>query len=65
MASSAQSRLFNHAELVHAPGERELVKRFFEALGCGVMERGGPSLVVLLYRRRETLSAEAWSELRE
>jgi hypothetical protein len=43
-----EAKLFNHAELVYAPGERALAQRFFEALGCGVMETGGPYLVVQL-----------------
>ena len=34
-------RLFNHAELVYAHGERDLVTRLFEALGCRVVETGG------------------------
>ena len=45
---SERGRLFNHAELVYAPGERDLVTRFFEALGCRVVDSGGPYLVVLL-----------------
>ncbi len=40
-------RLFSHAELVYAPGERDLAKRFFEALGCRLVDSGGPYLVVL------------------
>ena len=47
-SASERSRLFNHAELVYAPGERDLVTRFFEALGCRVVDSGGPYLVVLL-----------------
>jgi hypothetical protein len=34
-------RLLNHVELVYRPGERELAKRFFELLGCRVLDRGG------------------------
>ena len=47
-SASERSRLFNHAELVYAPGERDPVTRFFEALGCRVVDSGGPYLVVLL-----------------
>ena len=35
------TRLLNHVELVYRPGERELAKRFFELLGCRVMDTGG------------------------
>ena len=45
---SIELRLFNHAELVYAPGERDLVKRLFEALGCRLVDSGGPYLVVLM-----------------
>ena len=41
-----KGRLLNHAELVYRPGERKLVMRVFETLGCGVVETGGPYLVI-------------------
>ena len=31
-------RLLNHVEFVYAPGERELAKRLFRALGCRVVD---------------------------
>ncbi len=34
-------RLLNHVEMLHQPGERELAKRLYEALGCTVTDRGG------------------------
>ena len=39
-------RLLNHVELVYRPGERTLVRKVFETLGCGVVETGGPYLVI-------------------
>ena len=39
------AKLLNHAEFVYAPGERELAKRLFRALGCRVVdpqEAGAP-----------------------
>ena len=39
-------RLLNHVELVYRPGERQRVAALFRALGCGVIETGGPYLVV-------------------
>lgn len=48
-----EAKLFNHAELIYAPGERALAQRFFEALGCEVMETGGPYLVVKLDPKSE------------
>ncbi|MBW2361827.1 MAG: hypothetical protein JRG84_13040 [Deltaproteobacteria bacterium] len=32
------AKMLNHAELVYAPGERDLVARFFRALGCRVLD---------------------------
>jgi hypothetical protein len=40
------ARLLSHVELVYAPGERALVARAFELLGCSVSETGGRYLVV-------------------
>jgi hypothetical protein len=54
------TRLLNHVELVYAPGERALVRRFFEALGLRVLDpqvdpvppelgpAAGPYLIVYL-----------------
>jgi hypothetical protein len=44
----ADGRLLNHAELVYAPGERQLAARVFEALGCRAVDPGGPYLVILV-----------------
>ena len=53
-------RLLNHVEFVYAPGERELAKRLFRALGCRVVDpqeddapeelgpAAGPYLIVYL-----------------
>ncbi len=41
-----KGRFLNHAELVYRPGERKLVPRVFEALGCIAVETGGPYLVI-------------------
>ncbi len=41
-----KGRFLNHAELVYRPGERKLVSRVFEALGCVAVETGGPYLVI-------------------
>lgn len=41
-----KGRFLNHAELVYRPGERKLVSRVFEALGCVAIETGGPYLVI-------------------
>ncbi len=35
------SRLLNHVEMVYLPGERRLVAKLFQALGCAVVDRGG------------------------
>lgn len=40
------ARVLNHVELVYRPGERGLVGRLFELLGCGVVDTGGPFLIV-------------------
>jgi hypothetical protein len=40
------ARLLSHVELVYAPGERALVARAFELLGCSVRDPGGRYLVV-------------------
>jgi hypothetical protein len=40
------ARLLSHVELVYAPGERALVARAFELLGCSVRDPGGRFLVV-------------------
>jgi hypothetical protein len=42
----ATGRLLNHVELVYRPGERKLVTKVFETLGCVVVETGGPFLVI-------------------
>ena len=41
-----QGRLLNHVELLYRPGERQLTGQVFEILGCGVVESGGPYLVI-------------------
>ncbi len=46
--ASPEARLHNHTELVYRPGERALACRVFEALGCRVVETGGPYLLVLV-----------------
>jgi hypothetical protein len=43
---TAPARLLSHVELVYAPGERALVARAFELLGCSVHDGGGRYLVV-------------------
>ena len=50
----ADGRLLNHTELVYAPGERRLSARVFEALGCRVVDPGGPYLVILIDPRSES-----------
>jgi len=35
------TRLLNHVELVHRPGERELAKEVFELVGCTPLDSGG------------------------
>ena len=50
----ADGRLLNHTELVYAPGERGLTARVFEALGCRVVDPGGPYLVVLIDPRSQS-----------
>lgn len=36
--SDVNARMLNHAEFVYAPGDRELTSRFFQALGCRVVD---------------------------
>jgi hypothetical protein len=43
---NGQGGLLNHVELVYRPGERELVARLFEILGCRVIETGRAFLVM-------------------
>jgi hypothetical protein len=43
---AAPARLLSHVELVYAPGERALVARAFELLGCSVRDPGSRYLVV-------------------
>lgn len=38
MTYTQPARALNHAEIVHRPGERELVRRAFTALGCQVRD---------------------------
>ena len=42
----AHGQLLNHVELVYRSGERKLVAKVFETLGCSVVETGGPYLVI-------------------
>ena len=46
--TDAATRQLNHVELVYRPGERDLAKRFFELLGCRVLDRGGTFLSALV-----------------
>jgi hypothetical protein len=41
-------RVLNHVELVYRPGEREVAKALFEALGCTVRDSGGPFLSAMV-----------------
>lgn len=40
------ARMLNHVEMVYRPGDRQIVGRLFELLGCGVVDTGGPFLIV-------------------
>ncbi len=40
------ARMLNHVEMVYRPGDRELVGRLFELLGCAAVETGGPFLII-------------------
>ncbi len=40
------ARLLNHVEAVYRPGDRALVGRLFELLGCAAVDTGGPFLIV-------------------
>ncbi|MBM4406795.1 MAG: hypothetical protein FJ039_11595 [Chloroflexi bacterium] len=35
-----RGRLLNHVEMLHQPGERQLARKLYEALGCTVTDRG-------------------------
>jgi hypothetical protein len=41
-----RGRLLNHMNLVHRPGERQLVSKLFIALGCEVRDTGEPYLFI-------------------
>ena len=41
-----KGRLLNHMNLVHRPGERQLVSKLFTALGCEVRDTGEPYLFI-------------------
>jgi hypothetical protein len=41
-----RGRLLNHMNLVHRPGERQLVSKLFSALGCDVLDTGQPYLFI-------------------
>jgi len=40
------ARMLNHVEMVYRPGDRQLVGRLFELLGCAAVETGGPFLII-------------------
>lgn len=42
----AGGRFLNHLETVYRPGERHLVAKLFETLGCRVRDRGGAYLSI-------------------
>ncbi|MBI3744481.1 MAG: hypothetical protein HY261_09390 [Chloroflexi bacterium] len=41
-----KGRMLNHIEMIYRPGERSLVGKVFQALGCGVIETGGTYLLL-------------------
>lgn len=51
-----KGRLLNHVELVYRPGERQLVAKVFEVLGCGVIETGGTYLVIPVVKGSNDMS---------
>lgn len=53
------ARVLHHVALVHAPGERSLVRTFFELLGCAVFESGSPFLLARI-NPDDVDGAESW-----